>query len=250
MDRQTCEIRMASYSYTIQDINFAWKDVPKAGPVQLAPSLVMPRFQLEGVRPGDCSSHTTTGSYSCLKVQFFLQRQTGYYVSKIYLPTALIIAVSWISFWLNPEATVGRALLGVTTLLATIVTLWDVNSHLPVVSYTKAIDVWSSMCAVFVVSAVIEFVLVNHLYQQRLVNQRHINDAEQASALLISERQDPNKRPRIVHVQRRAGPLQMPSDLAGKLDFISRFLFPGVFLLFNVIYWPTCYGSVADFGTA
>lgn len=57
------------------------------------------------------------GEYSCLKAEFHLQRSMGYHLVQSYLPTVLIVVISWVSFWLDVEAIPARITLGVTTLL-------------------------------------------------------------------------------------------------------------------------------------
>ena len=49
----------------------------------------------------------------------------------------MLIFVSWVSFWLDPEATPARVSLGVTTLLTMATTQSGINAQLPPVSYTK-----------------------------------------------------------------------------------------------------------------
>ncbi len=39
----------------------------------------------------------------------------GYYLIQIYIPSGLIVIISWVSFWLNRNATPARVALGVTT---------------------------------------------------------------------------------------------------------------------------------------
>ena len=62
-----------------------------------------------------------------------------------------------------------RVALGVTTLLAMSTTQASIQNSLPPVAYTKAIDVWSGVCVVFVFSALLEYALVN--YASRFVKQ-------------------------------------------------------------------------------
>ena len=55
-----------------------------------------------------------------------------------------------------------RVALGVTTLLAMSTTQASIQNSLPPVAYTKAIDVWSGVCVVFVFTALLEYALVNY----------------------------------------------------------------------------------------
>lgn len=81
----------------------------------------------------------------------------------MYIPSMLIVMLSWISFWLNVNAVPGRISLGVLTVLTMTQQSSTVNATLPRVSYTKAIDIWMSMCLVFVFAALIEFAVANVL---------------------------------------------------------------------------------------
>ena len=47
-----------------------------------------------------------------LSLSFKLQRNIGYFVFQTYLPSILIVMLSWVSFWINHEATSARVALG------------------------------------------------------------------------------------------------------------------------------------------
>lgn len=105
---------------------------------------------------------TTTGEYSCLRVDLLFKREFSYYLIQIYIPCCMLVIVSWVSFWLDPNAIPARVSLGVTTLLTMATQISGINSSLPPVSYTKAIDVWTGVCLTFVFGALLEFALVNY----------------------------------------------------------------------------------------
>lgn len=50
--------------------------------------------------------------YSMLLVSFHLQRHMGNFLIQVYGPCVLLVVLSWVSFWLNREATADRVSLG------------------------------------------------------------------------------------------------------------------------------------------
>ena len=102
------------------------------------------------------------GEYSCLKVQLVFKREFSYYLITIYVPSCMLVIVSWVSFWLDSKSVPARVSLGVTTLLTMSTQTAGVNRSLPPVAYIKAIDVWSGMCVLCVFSALLEFAFVNY----------------------------------------------------------------------------------------
>ncbi len=57
-------------------------------------------------------SSSLAGSFSALVVGFSLTRQIGHYILDYYVPSVLLVIMSWVSFWLHPSAIPGRTTLG------------------------------------------------------------------------------------------------------------------------------------------
>ncbi|CAB4058243.1 GRGLCN [Lepeophtheirus salmonis] len=160
LDTQTCFLRVASYGWTVDDVVYNWK-VPE--PVQFVKTLFLPGgFGLHTFSDAYCNVKTATGEYSCLTVIMTFRRQLSYYIITIYIPTLMIVMVSWMSFWLDHKSAPARVSLTVTTLLAMSTTTSSINNSLPPVAYTKAIDVWTNLCVTFVFLALLEYALVNY----------------------------------------------------------------------------------------
>uniref|UniRef100_A0A914CR22 Glutamate-gated chloride channel n=1 Tax=Acrobeloides nanus TaxID=290746 RepID=A0A914CR22_9BILA len=142
LDVQNCLLDFASYAYTTEDIEYRWKD--GLDPVQIKAGVTasLPQFFLKNLLTDTCTSVTNTGSYSCLRTMLKLTRLFGYHLFHVYLPGAMLVIISWVSFWLDPSAVLGRVTLGVATLLTMVIQSGNVNNRLPLVSYIKAIDVW------------------------------------------------------------------------------------------------------------
>ena len=107
------------------------------------------------------------GSFTCLKGEFLFERQTGYYMAQTYIPSVLIVILSWVSFWIDIHAVPARISVGLLTVLTLTTQSSGISSRLPRVSYVKAIDVWMSTCLGFVFGALIEYSIVNVLTQRR-----------------------------------------------------------------------------------
>ena len=71
---------------------------------------------------------------------------------------------SWVSFWINYEATAARVSLGITTVM-TMTTLYTHESRgMPKIPDLKALDVFMLACFVFVFMALLEYAFVNYSF--------------------------------------------------------------------------------------
>ncbi|ENN76108.1 hypothetical protein D910_09052, partial [Dendroctonus ponderosae] len=68
--------------------------------------------------PSNLNSHLD--EYSMLLVSFHLQRHMGNFLIQVYGPCVLLVVLSWVSFWLNREATADRVSLGNLQLFITL----------------------------------------------------------------------------------------------------------------------------------
>jgi hypothetical protein len=104
---------------------------------------------------------SVVGSFPCLSIKFVLRRDLGYFLIQVYVPSILIVILSWVSFWINIDASPARVSLGLLTVLTTTTMSGGARESLPRVSYIKAIDVWMIICLVFVFASLIEYAVVN-----------------------------------------------------------------------------------------
>jgi len=94
-----------------------------------------------------------------LEAAFRLKRKIGFFVLHSYVPSILIVMLSWVGFWINKNSDPARVSLGVTTVL-TMTTIATSAETVPV-AYMKALDVWFAMCMVFVFGALLEYAFIN-----------------------------------------------------------------------------------------
>ena len=112
-------------------------------PVQIVKDLNLPRFKLEQFQTTYCNTVTNTGAYSCLKVVLVFKREFSYYLLTIYVPSCMLVIVSWVSFWLDNRSVPARVALGVTTLLTMSTQVRPVCHDPLILSLNTETDCWS-----------------------------------------------------------------------------------------------------------
>ncbi|XP_061635254.1 gamma-aminobutyric acid receptor subunit beta-3 isoform X2 [Phyllopteryx taeniolatus] len=162
LDEQNCTLEIESYGYTTDDIEFYWKGGHTA--VTGVTRIELPQFSIVDYKLVSRNVVFSTGAYPRLSLSFKLRRNIGYFILQTYMPSTLITILSWVSFWINYDASAARVALGITTVL----TMTTINTHLretlPKIPYVKAIDVYLMGCFVFVFLALLEYAFVNYIF--------------------------------------------------------------------------------------
>ncbi|XP_039287208.1 gamma-aminobutyric acid receptor subunit beta isoform X14 [Nilaparvata lugens] len=161
MDRQLCHIEIESFGYTMRDIRYIWNAGSKS--VGISNEVQLPQFRVLGHRQRATEINLSTGNYSRLACEIQFVRSMGYYLIQIYIPSGLIVIISWVSFWLNRNATPARVALGVTTVLTMTTLMSSTNAALPKISYVKSIDVYLGTCFVMVFASLLEYATVGYM---------------------------------------------------------------------------------------
>ncbi|XP_078609112.1 glycine receptor subunit alpha-2-like [Branchiostoma floridae x Branchiostoma japonicum] len=174
--------------------------------------------------------------HTTLEFRFALSRRLSYQILHTYVPSFCVVAISWVSFWLDPASAPARTSLGVTTVL-TMVTLSTKVGATPQHNYVRAIDVWMLSCKLFVVLALLEYAFVNFAARQasKAAKSPEETDAEVDKSFVPNEDSldDGNNG------------IEMPKinftitgyNMAKKLDYVSRFLFPTFYIAFVATYF-------------
>ncbi|KAM4699071.1 gamma-aminobutyric acid receptor subunit beta-3 isoform 1-T1 [Discoglossus pictus] len=162
LDEQNCTLEIESYGYTTDDIKFYWRGGETA--VTGVERIELPQFSIVDYKLVSRNVVFATGSYPRLSLSFKLKRNIGYFILQTYMPSILITILSWVSFWINYDASAARVALGITTVL----TMTTINTHLretlPKIPYVKAIDMYLMGCFVFVFLALLEYAFVNYIF--------------------------------------------------------------------------------------
>ncbi|XP_013392182.1 gamma-aminobutyric acid receptor subunit beta-3 [Lingula anatina] len=162
-DTQKCPLILQSYAFTDEEMQYEWTEeqLDDRRHVKLS------HFDITDVKFTKCATNLRGNEYfnegrrPCLQAEFVLQRDVGYYVLEVYIPSMVLVSMSWIAFWISKNSPPARVTIGLTSVLTMATMMASLNSHLPKSSMLKAIDVWLNGCLTFVFSAFLEYAMVS-----------------------------------------------------------------------------------------
>ncbi|XP_035221957.1 glutamate-gated chloride channel-like [Stegodyphus dumicola] len=238
-DTQECDMIVMSLAHTEDEMQLVWD---KEENITQGDNIVLPQFEIIKVTSGDCKKDAR---FSCLKGSVTMTRRSGYYITNVYIPTCLVVFMSMLTFWIPPDAVPARVTLGVTSLL-TIVTK-QYQASLPNVSYIVALNIWLSACIGFVFVSLLEYATVIALHT-RLKKNAKTNPSIISDQIKVVQK----VYPRDVRVMRNGRANRKPKSFSfcskcldkitpESIDYVSRIVFPCVFISQCSIYWAIYY---------
>ncbi|KAK3523646.1 hypothetical protein QTP70_006308 [Hemibagrus guttatus] len=172
-EKKSSQQRSVPWACEDESVSFAENMKPSSQVLGLQPFLTRPapnrrllcRYPFIRDSLNECWEER--GEYVVLTVFFDLSRRMGYFTIQTYIPCTLIVVLSWVSFWINKDAVPARTSLGITTVL-TMTTLSTIaRKSLPKVSYVTAMDLFVSVCFIFVFAALIEYGTLHYFVSNR-----------------------------------------------------------------------------------
>ncbi|XP_054162498.1 glycine receptor subunit alpha-2-like [Oppia nitens] len=150
-DKQKCFINVTTLSQNINTVRLNWHSF------RMTSNVDQPEFFIKFHSINSClKDYQNLGIHSCLYAMIQMNRNVGNYLIKRFVPSFLIVIMSFIGFWIPPHITPARISLIVTSLLALIAQ--QIQAELNV-SYIYALEVWTIMCIVYVFATLIEYAL-------------------------------------------------------------------------------------------
>ncbi|XP_077572297.1 gamma-aminobutyric acid receptor subunit gamma-3 [Stigmatopora nigra] len=263
MDQHSCPLVFSSYGYPRDELNYKWRRHSVETSDQKSWRLY--QFDFLGLRNTTDILKTAAGDYMVMTVYFDLRRRMGYFTIQTYIPCILTVVLSWVSFWIKKDATPARTALGITTVL-TMTTLSTVaRTSLPRVSYVTAMDLFVTVCFLFVFAALMEYATLN--YYSSSTRRPRCMERKRRNYLVLGARPPPHT---VLALNNSTYWRDFDDSCASRcldgkdcgaffccyddckegawrrgrvhidlleLDTYSRVFFPTSFLLFNVVYW-------------
>ncbi|KAG9333718.1 hypothetical protein JZ751_010652 [Albula glossodonta] len=109
MDKQTCTLQLESWGYNVNDVMFYWTRGNES--VSGLDTLQLAQYTLEDYYTSESEAVYETGRYPKLIFHFELKRSILYFILETYVPSSLLVVLSWVSFWIS-QSSVGGSIPG------------------------------------------------------------------------------------------------------------------------------------------
>ncbi|XP_078497268.1 gamma-aminobutyric acid receptor subunit pi-like [Lissotriton helveticus] len=160
MDKQTCTLQLESWGYNINDVMFYWTRGNDS--VRGLDTLRLAQYTVEGHYTSVSEAVYETGRYPKLVFHFDLKRNILYFILETYVPSILLVVLSWVSFWISQSSVPARICIGVTTVLTMTTLMMGARTSLPNANcFIKAIDVYLGICFSFIFGALLEYAVAH-----------------------------------------------------------------------------------------
>ncbi|XP_023240277.1 glycine receptor subunit alpha-4-like [Centruroides sculpturatus] len=244
-DIQHCVFKICFLTSSNENALLEWAGVKDSPYKDYGPSVIFTediqplKYEVKIPKPHKGTEIYIGGSFSYLAVHFtFIRRLTGNIIN-VYVPSSLVVVLSWLSFWLDVNSVPARITLGVTSILTLITQVVQSRSYSPPVNYVKALDIWLFTCTSFVTASLIEYALAHQLTEPN----SHKRESSPSKSREKQTDKRSNSKEKLIKVESRwrykfCNTLK-PGRSVNRFDFYSRFVFPLLFFMFTLSYW--CY---------
>ncbi|XP_077527575.1 glycine receptor subunit alpha-2-like [Haemaphysalis longicornis] len=263
MDVQHCHFKVSLLATPNWIAELSWQSVGENegedGAVEFVDRIEPLQFRIKRPKVHRYSENFMGENYTHLLANFTFERRLTASIVNTYIPSGLVVVLSWLSFWLDVHAVQGRITLGVTAILTLTTQVVQSRTALPPVDYVKAVDIWLFACLISVFASLLEYaVAYQYVKSTRIgfqgdggmseedITENDLLGSADSMGSSVSQRTLPATAP-----ARLPDLLQQPHRIfalfakfkflsvtsSNVFDSVSRAVFPSAFILFMIAYW-------------
>ncbi len=160
-DRQDLAIQLITVGYTAKDLELVID--PRSG---MAEKLSLPDWDIvewsvdaTAIRP----IPTLPTEIAAVVFSFQAERREQYFIFQVIVPLILIVAMSWIVFWIDPKESGTQISVAITTMLTLIAYRFAVGTDLPKVDYMTRLDFFILGSTVMIYATLLQAVITTSM---------------------------------------------------------------------------------------
>ncbi|XP_064079627.1 LOW QUALITY PROTEIN: uncharacterized protein LOC135196740 [Macrobrachium nipponense] len=228
----TCSLKLKFYPFDFQECSMHFKvtSAPKNflhfDPVNSSARYFGERHSTEYYVGNLKLKPDESGVYSSMQILVPLRRQSGYAILNIYIPTFVLLIISYITLFIRTDMFDVR-MMGALTVQLVIATLFSqVSESLPKTSYFKMVDVWLLFCI-----GITFLIIIFHAIIDNAIHKRPSKEGGETSA-------SSKVAWKPILSKSKAFCVMGTRDNAGeRLVKYSKIIVLISFIFFNIVYW-------------
>jgi len=231
MDEQLCRVLSVSHSNSIHEVVLR-------GSISYNTEFQRPlqyKLELRHLPDNYTFMVLEDAMYSVQGFEVKLARKLIPSITKLYIPSQLLVGLSWLAFFVPPEVISGRMVLLITLLLMLTHLGIAVEAESPPYSSFTAAHIWLISCQTQIIANIVQFafILFTMAKEEKVKEERGRGLPLSLQSLQGSSTVD-SVSLRNQTVQHRRKELKV---IVAKVDKRSLIIFPAVSILFNAGYW-------------
>ncbi len=159
-DRQAFNIQLMDINYSPKEVAFVAGEYNGIAEQLSVADWVVTGFETS-VEPFTITA--ADDQFASYKAMVTAKRKSGYFLVKVILPLILIVMMSWIVFWINPQEGSTQISVAITSMLTLIAYRFAVGADMPKISYLTRLDFLILGGTILVFASLIE-VLITSTY--------------------------------------------------------------------------------------
>jgi len=161
-DKHKFSMLFTSSLYTPNEVRFVIDSTVVSG---IAEIISLANFKVEETKLNPTVYEPVPGerALAAFSMDITALRASDYYVLKVLLPLLLIVMMSWIPFWIDPEQTGVQIGISTTTMLTLIAYRFSTGAELPKIPYLTKMDYFILVATILVFLTLLEVVITSHL---------------------------------------------------------------------------------------
>ncbi len=172
-DRQVFEIQLAAVGYSPKQVGLVVD--PKS---RISERFSLPDWNVVDWKVESKSIQTVPGgkAIAVVTLSFEATRRAGYFIGKVIFPLVLIVAMSFVVFWIDPRESGTQFSVAVTAMLTLIAYRFSVGTQLPKVEYMTRLDLFILGSSILVFASLIQVVVTSSFAKSdRLLQARKVD---------------------------------------------------------------------------
>ena len=160
-DQQVLTIQIVAVRYAVDEVQLVPDPKKLSG---IANKVSVTDWKLTGWKTGTTPFQPSSDSepISAFKLSISAERRVNYFIVNVIIPLLLIVAMSWVVFWIEPKESSGTKIsIAATCMLTLIAFRFAIGTSIPKLSYLTRLDEFILCSTVLVFATLIEAVITS-----------------------------------------------------------------------------------------